>query len=54
MDSYLGQLLTRDAHAIDTARDHRKLRRYFEALATSSGGQPEHVTIYNAAGVGRR
>lgn len=54
VDSYLDQLLTRDVHSLDTDRDHRKLKRYFQALAASSAGQPEHKTIYDAAGIDKK
>jgi len=51
VDSYLEQLLTRDSHALVSDRDHHKLARYFEAVAASSAGSPEHKTLYDAAGV---
>jgi len=53
VDSYLEQLLTRDAHSLIGARDQHKLARYFEALASNSAGIPEHKTLYDAAGVTR-
>src|ERR1041385_6596687 len=40
LDSYLDQLLTRDADSIATVRDPLRLRRYFEAMALHSAGMP--------------
>jgi hypothetical protein len=54
LESYLEQLLTRDAQGLDGRRDPERLRRYFEALALNSAGQPEDQTIYTAAGIDRR
>lgn len=54
LDGYLEQLLTRDAEGLDGARDPQRLRRYFQALALSSGGLAEHKTLYDAAGIDRR
>ncbi len=55
LESYLENLLTRDVEALATTRprDTARLRRYFEAYALSSAGQPEHRTIYTAAGINR-
>jgi len=52
LDSYLDQLLTRDA-AGATGRDPARLRRYFEALALNSAGLAEQKTLYDAAGIDR-
>jgi predicted AAA+ superfamily ATPase len=54
LEGYLEQLLTRDAKALDGLRDPARLRRYFEALALSTGGVPEHKTLYDAAGINRK
>jgi predicted AAA+ superfamily ATPase len=54
LDSYLEQLLTRDATALDGPRDPARLRRYFQTLALTSGGLPEHKTLYDAAAIDRR
>ena len=54
VSSYLEQVLTRDAHSFNTDRDYVKLKRYFEALAAMSAGQPDHQTIYVAAGIDRK
>ncbi len=51
VDSYLDQLLTRDTYTLVATREHHKLARYFEAVAASSAGQPEHKTLYDAAGI---
>jgi uncharacterized protein len=54
LESYVEQLLTRDAQELAGRRDPERLRRYFEALALNSAGQPEDQTIYTAAGIDRR
>lgn len=54
VDSYVEQLLTRDSRRIVGGRDEAKLARYFEALAASSAGIPEHKTLYDAAGIDRK
>lgn len=54
VDSYLEQLLTRDSHPLISDRDHRKLARYFEAVASSSAGLPQDKTLYDAVGVNRK
>lgn len=51
LDSYLEQLLTRDAASIEPRRDPVRLRRYFEALAASTAGTPADITLYDAAGI---
>jgi len=51
LDSYLEQLLTRDAERLAERRDPAKLRRYFEALALNTAGLAKDKTIYEAAGV---
>lgn len=53
LDSYLEQLLTRDA-AVLTGRTPAQLRRYFEALALNSAGFVEDKTLYDAVGIDRR
>ncbi len=50
LDSYLGELLTRDLD-LDPRRDTGKMRRYFEALALNTAGLPQEVTLGEAAGV---
>lgn len=54
VNSYLEQLLTRDSHPLVSDRDHRKLARYFQAVAASSAGLPTDKTLYDAAGVNRK
>jgi predicted AAA+ superfamily ATPase len=54
LDSYLDQLLTRDAETIAGIRDPAKLRRYFEVLALSTAGAPDAQTVYSSAGVDRK
>ena len=53
-DSYVHQLITRDASLADDGRDPAKLRRYLTALAVNNAGVVEHKTLYDAAGVNRR
>jgi predicted AAA+ superfamily ATPase len=54
IESYLDQLLTRDAIGLDGPRDPAKLRRYFEAYALSSAGVVEDKTLLDAAGLNRK
>ena len=51
IDSYLDQLLTRDAHEIAPGRNTYKMRRYFEVLALNTAGIPSDATLYDAAGI---
>jgi predicted AAA+ superfamily ATPase len=54
IESYLDQLLTRDAMHVGGPRDPAKLRRYFEAYALSSAGLVEDKTLFEAAGLNRK
>jgi uncharacterized protein len=54
LDSYLDQLLTRDAESVAGIRDPAKLRRYFEVLALSTAGMPDARTLYDGAGIDRK
>ena len=54
LDSYVEQLVTRDAPAHGGARDPDRLRRYLEAIAVNSAGVVEDKTIYDAVGINRR
>jgi predicted AAA+ superfamily ATPase len=54
LDSYLDQLLTRDAESLGSVRDPGKLRRYFEVLALSTAGLPDARSLYDGAGIDRR
>lgn len=49
--SYLDDLLTRDAAALDARKDPAKLRRYLHALALNIAGMPTDATLYQAANV---
>ena len=53
LDSYLEQLLTRDAVDL-SGRDPARMARYFEALAVNTAGIVTDSTIYEAAGVDRK
>jgi predicted AAA+ superfamily ATPase len=54
LDSYIDQLLTRDALQLENGRDPVRLRRYFEAYALNSGGIVEETTLLEAAGINRK
>jgi hypothetical protein len=54
LESYVEQMLTRDAELIDGGRDPLRLRRFFEAYALSSAGVPDDKTLYEAAGINRK
>lgn len=54
IESYLDQLLTRDAPAVARLRDPAKLRRYFEAYALSSAGLVDDKTLLETAGLNRK
>lgn len=54
IDSYIDQLLTRDAAHIEGSRDPARLRRFFEAYALNSAGVAEDKTLYEAAGINRK
>ena len=51
LTSYLDDLVTRDAAALDTAKDPVKLRRYLSVLALNNAGTPSDATLYRAADV---
>lgn len=51
--SYVDQLVTRDAHGIDSGRDPHRLRRFLTAYALNSAGIVDDTTIYMAAGVAK-
>jgi predicted AAA+ superfamily ATPase len=53
LNGYLDQLITRDAANVAGNRDPRRLRRYLQALALNTAGQPEHKTLYDAAQINR-
>lgn len=54
LESYVEQLVTRDAMMIDSGRDPDRLRRYLEAYALNSAGLPDDATIHRAAGINRK
>jgi uncharacterized protein len=54
IESYLDQLLTRDAPGVGGMRDPAKLRRYFEAYALSSAGLVDDKTLFETAGLNRK
>lgn len=54
LESYVGQLLTRDAAQVDVGRDPERLRRYFEALAGHSASTVADSTLAEAAGLTRK
>jgi len=51
LTTYLDDLVTRDAAALDTAKDPVKLRRYLSVLALNNAGTPSDATLYRAADV---
>ncbi len=53
LDSYVQQLVTRDAEAVDTARDPLRMRRFFEVLALNTAGVVDSTTLYRAADINR-
>lgn len=54
LDSYVDQLVTRDAEQLDGGRDPERFRRYFEALTLNTAGVAAQNTIYESAGINRR
>jgi uncharacterized protein len=54
LESYLDQLLTRDAADVAGPRDPAKLRRYFEAYALNSAGIVADTTLLAATGLNRK
>lgn len=52
--SYIEQLVTRDAAAIESGRDPTRLRRYLEAYALNSAGIVDDKTLYDSAGIDRK
>jgi len=54
LESYVEQLLTRDAGQVDGGRDPARLRRYFEAYAVNTAGVVDDKSLYDAAGINRR
>ena len=54
LTSSLGDLVTRDAAGLDSAKDPAKLRRYLSVPALDNAGIPSDATLYRAAGVNAR
>lgn len=54
LESYVEQLLTRDAMGLEGARNPAKLRRFFEAYALASAGVVQDKTLFDAAGLNRK
>ena len=53
-DSYVEQLVSRDATRIGSGRDAARLRRYLQVWALNSAGIVDDTTIYAMAGIDRR
>jgi predicted AAA+ superfamily ATPase len=53
LDSYVEQLITRDALTVGGPRDPSLLRRYLEVLALNSAGIATDRTVYDAVGISR-
>lgn len=54
LESYVDQLLTRDAQQVDGGRDPARLRRYFQAYALNTAGVVDDKSLYDAAGINRK
>lgn len=54
LESYVDQLVTRDAAHVEQGRDPDRLRRYLEAFALGSAGTVEDKTLFEAAAVNRK
>jgi predicted AAA+ superfamily ATPase len=54
LESYVEQLIGRDAAQLGERRDPALLRRYLEAYALNSGGVLDHLTISEAATINRK
>jgi uncharacterized protein len=53
LSSYVDQLVTRDAAALDGGRDPEKLRRYLQAVALNSAGTVDDTTLFQAANINK-
>jgi len=53
-ESYIEQVVTRDAKLVDAGRDPDRLQRYFEALAANTAGVVDLKTLHDAAGINRK
>lgn len=54
IDSYVDQLVTRDAALINGGRDPERLRRYFEGYAINSAGVVAEKTLLETAQINRK
>lgn len=54
LESYVEQLITRDAEQVNGGRDPARLRRYFEAYAVNTAGVVDDKTLYDAAEINRK
>jgi len=54
LESYVEQIVTRDAMEQDGRRDPAKLRRFLEAFALNSAGVVSDSTLFEAAGINRK
>ncbi len=53
LESYLQQMVTRDAQLVDGGRDPARLRRYVDVLALNTAGLSDAKTLFMAAGISR-
>ena len=53
LESYVDQLVTRDAASVAPGRDPQRLRSYLMALALNSAGVVDDVTLWTAAGIAK-
>ena len=53
LDSYIGQLLTRDVKELSARPDPQLLRRYLEACAINTAGVVSQRTLNDAAGIAK-
>ncbi len=51
LTSYVDDLVTRDARALDVSKDPARLRRYLSVLALNNAGLPTDATLHRAAAV---
>jgi hypothetical protein len=54
LESYVDQLITRDAVEVGGIRDPSRLRRYMHAYALNSAGTVSDTTLFEAAGLDRK
>ncbi|MGL4176815.1 MAG: ATP-binding protein [Dermatophilaceae bacterium] len=51
--SYVDQVVARDGALVDGSRDPVRLRRYLQVWAANTAGVPDHITLFEAAGINR-